>query len=1487
MRPRAAHTQIGIMRQSGRPPFSDSSPRAPQRVRDHLRPPEHRGRPLGVLAQTVMSLRAILARRFAPPAPPAQRDYALSRRATPSWMADALVRPTAPEPGPAPAAPPGPWTQSPFAPPAHPAPRPARAASFAPQADAFSPESFSPEPLSPEPWVPTPAPVPAEAPRPVATRPVQLREQEAHGYGPAASPGAPARSPAPPRAADAFVAPATPAPVESFLPDEPEGLAPPAVMVAPEPAAPRRASTWAPDPALVPDGGWAMPIPPAGPARAVLTRARRRDAEPDAPCEPEARARPVPERAPEAGVRFTRTPDHVLQMRQRRREQAVREREEAQRAAQAEAEARAAAELAAAEAAQAEAEAARIEAEAAAAAAAVPIWRQPFVLPPGVRFTRTPDHLLRHPAEEVAPAESAPTEPAPQAAVGDTESVPAAEPIAAATAEPFADLDAPEPSAGASPVADPSGVVPEAAFVAAPISVEPARFECAQVETAAVRPVVFGPAPLFGPATLFGPLPEPAPGSVAAMPEVLPPVPDLVVAPADAAAAPAVTFDVPDAAILVPVDVSHLRSLPPRPVYALDRLLQHDWTHPLSTAEEQDNRPLPEPEPETVEAVVPETTVSAPVADLVTEVAASAMPAPAAEPDSVPAQDVAQVEAVAQVEGVAEVRDIAEVEESAPIHAGPAVEAVEAHGTFPPATILLPAPAPMLALTYAPLADAILLPAPAEPAFVAPSLPALAVEVAPVVADELSASEPVVGGFAAIDSAVPAFMPASLTATGFAATSFSFAPVPWSFIAADAQPLGSAIPSEPSPVASAPAEPTPAAAPQLGQPFVYVPTGRQNGQPPAPTLPSPPRPPRIILPVAVQQEPVAAPQEPVAPQQGPIATQPEPGLAQPETFAAPVMPTAAGFAPQPAPSDGIAFNPYAEPYAAAASAWSPTPSEPQGLVIGTTGLAVDLGLDADDDGEDEDDILAPVATIPLRQAARFEVPYELPSVDLLAEPRESDGSNLDPEMLEDNALQLQQVIQDFGVRGEILAVRPGPVVTLYEMEPAPGTKSSRVISLADDIARSMSAISARVAVVQGRNAIGIELPNLKRETVYLRELLTSPVFTETKQKLALCLGKNIGGEAIIADLARMPHLLVAGTTGSGKSVAINTMILSLLYRMTPEECRLIMVDPKMLELSVYDGIPHLLSPVVTDPKKAVIALKWAVREMEERYKKMSKISVRNIDGYNARMKEARERGEIITRTVQTGFDRTTGEAVFEEQEMDLSALPYIVIVVDEMADLMMVAGKDIEGAIQRLAQMARAAGIHLIMATQRPSVDVITGTIKANFPTRISFQVTSKIDSRTILGEMGAEQLLGQGDMLFMAGGGRTTRVHGPFCSDDEVEQVVAHLKRQGRPSYLEAVTADEEAEEAAAAAAQDTPVMDQGSFGDPTADLYDQAVAVVLRDKKASTSYIQRRLQIGYNRAASLMERMEREGIVGPANHAGKREILIEPAPQPGSDEA
>jgi S-DNA-T family DNA segregation ATPase FtsK/SpoIIIE len=499
--------------------------------------------------------------------------------------------------------------------------------------------------------------------------------------------------------------------------------------------------------------------------------------------------------------------------------------------------------------------------------------------------------------------------------------------------------------------------------------------------------------------------------------------------------------------------------------------------------------------------------------------------------------------------------------------------------------------------------------------------------------------------------------------------------------------------------------------------------------------------------------------------------------------------------------------------------------------------------------------------------------YEFPPRDLLQDPPEVTGEVMTQEQLERNAGLLESVLEDFGVRGEIIHVRPGPVVTLYEFEPAPGVKSSRVIGLADDIARSMSALSARVAVVPGRNVIGIELPNATRETVYFGELIDTQDFSKTGYKLPLCLGKTIGGEPVIAELAKMPHLLVAGTTGSGKSVAINTMILSLLYRLTPEECRLIMVDPKMLELSVYDGIPHLLTPVVTDPKKAVLALKWAVREMEDRYRKMSRLGVRNIDGYNGRAAEARARGEMITHVVQTGFEKGTGEPIHENQPLDLAPMPYIVVIVDEMADLMMVAGKEIEGAIQRLAQMARAAGIHLIMATQRPSVDVITGTIKANFPTRISFQVTSKIDSRTILGEQGAEQLLGQGDMLHMAGGGRIARVHGPFVSDLEVEKVVAHLKTQGRPEYLETVTTDEDAEDEEA---EDSAVFDKTDMAaEDGNDLYDKAVKVILRDKKCSTSYIQRRLGIGYNKAASLVERMEKEGLVGAANHVGKREIL------------
>ncbi|VEJ44960.1 DNA translocase FtsK [Bartonella vinsonii] len=502
--------------------------------------------------------------------------------------------------------------------------------------------------------------------------------------------------------------------------------------------------------------------------------------------------------------------------------------------------------------------------------------------------------------------------------------------------------------------------------------------------------------------------------------------------------------------------------------------------------------------------------------------------------------------------------------------------------------------------------------------------------------------------------------------------------------------------------------------------------------------------------------------------------------------------------------------------------------------------------------------------------------YEFPPINLLQEPVFHEGTVIPQETLERGAGLLESVLEDFGIKGEIIHVHPGPVVTMYEFEPAAGVKSSRVINLSDDIARSMSAISTRVAVIPGRNVIGIELPNAVRETVYLRELIQTNSFRESQFKLALALGKGINGEPVIAELAKMPHLLVAGTTGSGKSVAINTMILSILYRMTPKQCRLIMVDPKMLELSVYDGIPHLLTPVVTDPQKAVTALKWAVREMEERYRKMAKLGVRNIDGFNARVALAAQKGETIMCTVQSGFDKESGEILYHEEAMDLTQLPYIVVIVDEMADLMMVAGKEIENAIQRLAQMARAAGIHLIMATQRPSVDVITGTIKANFPTRISFQVTSKIDSRTILGEQGAETLLGQGDMLHMAGGGRIVRVHGPFVSDEEVESVVAHLKMQGKPDYLATVTDSEDENKEDELAASVSGVSKEEKLNEDGEELYMQAVKIVMRDKKCSTSYIQRRLAIGYNKAASLVELMEERGVVGAANHVGKREILL-----------
>ena len=489
----------------------------------------------------------------------------------------------------------------------------------------------------------------------------------------------------------------------------------------------------------------------------------------------------------------------------------------------------------------------------------------------------------------------------------------------------------------------------------------------------------------------------------------------------------------------------------------------------------------------------------------------------------------------------------------------------------------------------------------------------------------------------------------------------------------------------------------------------------------------------------------------------------------------------------------------------------------------------------------------------------------LPPLSPLTKPPAARPTAVDEEALAKNARMLEAVLEDYGVRGQIVQVRPGPVVTLYELEPAPGIKASRVIGLADDIARSMSAISVRVAVVPGRTVIGIELPNLKAETVYLRELLDNPAYEKHAGRLVLGLGKDIGGEPVIADLARMPHLLIAGTTGSGKSVGINTMILSILYRMPPERCKFIMVDPKMLELSVYDGIPHLLAPVVTDPRKAVLALKWTVREMESRYQKMSKLGVRNIEGFNARLRDAAAKGESLIRKVQTGFDPESGRPVFEEQPFDATELPLIVVVVDEMADLMMVAGKEIEAAIQRLAQMARAAGIHIIMATQRPSVDVITGTIKANFPTRISFQVTSKIDSRTILGEGGAEQLLGRGDMLYMAGGGRVTRVHGPFVSDEEVERVVTFLKSRAEPDYIDEITEDDEG-------VLDPFAGEDEGGGD---SLYAQAVALICRERKASTSFVQRHLQIGYNRAARLIERMEADGVVSPANHVGKREVL------------
>ncbi|MFN3944192.1 MAG: DNA translocase FtsK [Allosphingosinicella sp.] len=496
--------------------------------------------------------------------------------------------------------------------------------------------------------------------------------------------------------------------------------------------------------------------------------------------------------------------------------------------------------------------------------------------------------------------------------------------------------------------------------------------------------------------------------------------------------------------------------------------------------------------------------------------------------------------------------------------------------------------------------------------------------------------------------------------------------------------------------------------------------------------------------------------------------------------------------------------------------------------------------------------------------------YALPSVELLNAVPPPANAHIDKAALERNARLLESVLEDFSVKGEIVEVRPGPVVTMYELEPASGIKASRVIQLADDIARNMSALSARVATIPGRSVIGIELPNAKREMVSLRELMESEAFEDQVAALPLILGKNIAGDPVVADLAPMPHLLVAGTTGSGKSVGLNCMILSLLYRLTPEQCKMIMIDPKMLELSVYDDIPHLLAPVVTEPAKAIRALKWTVEQMEERYRMMASIGVRQLSSFNAKVREARMKSQTLGRRVQTGYDPETGQPKYEMEELEYDVLPQIVVVVDELADLMMTAGKEVEFLIQRLAQKARAAGIHLIMATQRPSVDVITGVIKANLPTRISFSVTSKIDSRTILGEQGAEQLLGKGDMLYMPGGKQIARVHGPFVSDDEVRRVAEHWRGQGTPDYIMAVTEEPE----------DGGYMFEGQptgDDDPETQLYRKAVQTVAEGQKASTSWLQRQLRVGYNNAARLIERMEKDGIVSAPDHVGRREVLID----------
>ena len=686
------------------------------------------------------------------------------------------------------------------------------------------------------------------------------------------------------------------------------------------------------------------------------------------------------------------------------------------------------------------------------------------------------------------------------------------------------------------------------------------------------------------------------------------------------------------------------------------------------------------------------------------------------------------------------------------------------------------------------------------------------------------------------------------------------------------------------------------------------PTGAEKTEPPltAPAAAMPAEPPLTAAaapaaarpaepPLTAPAAPRAAPSDPAHPAQAqPVQTQPaqpQPAQAQAtKTQTAPTRPPQAQASPSPAvlrggmgapedfPEDEEPRNIFVED-----SSGFVTPDEDEWAVTAPTPTQAPARVTpAEPKKVVQQSMRKPT---PMSRRARAEAQpelgfdpadaeYELPPLALLGDPALIERHVLSDEALEENARMLESVLDDYGVKGEIVSVRPGPVVTMYELEPAPGLKASRVIGLADDIARSMSALSARVSTVPGRSVIGIELPNEKREMVSFREILSGRDYGDGNRTLPLALGKDIGGDPIVANLAKMPHLLIAGTTGSGKSVAINTMILSLLYKLTPDDLRLVMIDPKMLELSVYDGIPHLLSPVVTDPKKAVVALKWVVGEMEERYRKMSKMGVRNIEGYNGRVREALAKGEMFSRTVQTGFDEDTGEPIFETDEFKPEALPYIVVIVDEMADLMMVAGKEIEACIQRLAQMARASGIHLIMATQRPSVDVITGTIKANFPTRISFQVTSKIDSRTILGEQGAEQLLGMGDMLYMAGGAKITRCHGPFCSDEEVEEIVNHLKAFGPPAYVSGVVQgpdDDKADNIDAVLGLNTGGNTNGEDA-----LYDQAVAIVIKDRKCSTSYIQRKLAIGYNKAARLVEQMEDEGVVSAANHVGKREILV-----------